>query len=110
MAKILNQYEWNGKFYAMAELDDGSKIELKSEDGKNFDDLLDRYNKVVMTPVVDTRQKELDDYAEQKWPTLAKAAAVKTPMKDEKSVAEWVDKVQAAKLSVAGNNEEELIP
>ena len=94
MAKILRQYEWNKHFYAMAELDNGSKIELKSEDGKNFDALLVRYNDLAMLPVVDTRQQELDSYAVQQWPILAKEAAVKTPMTTERTVAEWVDKVQ----------------
>ena len=100
MAKIINQYEWNGKFYCMAVLDNGSKIELKSEDGKNFDALLVRYNDLAMEPVVDPRQKEMDDYAEQKWPILAKEAAVKTPMTTERTIAEWVDK---AKLVSAGS-------
>ena len=100
MAKIINQYEWNGKFYCMAELDNGSKIELKSEDGKNFDALLVRYNDLAMLPVVDTRQQELDSYAVQQWPTLTKEAAVKTPMTTERTIAEWVDK---AKLVSAGS-------
>ena len=100
MPKLLDQIEWNGKFYCMAVLDNGSKIELKSEDGKNFDALLVRYNDLAMEPVVDTRQQELDSYAVQQWPTLAKEAAVKTPMTTERTIAEWVDK---AKLVSAGS-------
>ena len=75
MAKLLEQYEWNDRFYCMAVLDNGSRIELKSVDGKDFEELMDRYNKLAMEPVVDPRQKEMDDYAVQQWPTLAKEAA-----------------------------------
>ena len=39
MAKILKQYEWNNRFYCMAELDNGSSIELKSIDGKDFEEI-----------------------------------------------------------------------
>jgi hypothetical protein len=100
MPKLSDQYEWNKRFYCMAVLDDGSRIELKSETGKDFDALLDRYNKLAMLPVVDTRQEELDSYAAQQWPILAKAAAIKTPMKDEKSIVEWVDKVSLVSAEV----------
>jgi hypothetical protein len=100
MPKLLDMTEWNDRFYCMAVLDDGSRIELKSETGKDFEALLVRYNDLAMAPVVDTRQKELDSYAAQQWPTLAKAAAVKTPMKDEKSIAEWVDKARLVSAEV----------
>jgi hypothetical protein len=100
MPKLLDPTEWNDRFYCMAVLDDGSRVELKSETGKDFEALLVRYNDLALLPVVDTRQQELDSYAVQQWPTLAKAAAIKTPMKDEKSIVEWVDKVSLVSAEV----------
>ena len=95
MAKLLKQYEWNNRFYCMAELDNGSSIELKSIDGKNFEELLKKYNDLAMLPIVEinTTQKELDDYALTKWKILAKEAEKKTPMTTEKTVSEWLDKI-----------------
>jgi len=99
MAKILKQYEWNNKFYCMAQLDNGSSIELKSIDGKDFEELLIKYNNLAMLPIVEEdksinlTQKELDDYALTKWIVLAKEAEKKTPMTTEKTVSEWLDKI-----------------
>ena len=99
MAKLLKQYEWNNKFYCMAELDNGSSIELKSLDGKNFEELLKKYNDLAMLPIVEEdksinlTQKELDDYALTQWIVLAKEAEKKTPMTTEKTVSEWLDKI-----------------
>ena len=95
MAKLLKQYEWNNKFYCMAELDNGSSIELKSIDGKNFEELLKKYNDLAMLPIVEINltQKELDDYALTKWIVLAKEAEKKTPMTTEKTISEWLDKI-----------------
>lgn len=100
MPTILSQTQWNTKFYCMVQLDNGQTIELKSETGKNFDELVDKYSGLAMEPIVDTRQQELDSYAKQKWPTLAKEAAAKTPITDEKSIAEWVDKVSMTTAGV----------
>jgi hypothetical protein len=37
MPKLLDMTEWNDRFYCMAVLDDGSRIELKSETGKIYE-------------------------------------------------------------------------
>lgn len=105
MAKLLREYEWNDRFYAVADLDDGTRIELKSKDGKDFDALLVRYNDLAKQPKIDHHQAELDAYAVSKWPEMTKKAATKTPMTTEKTIAEWVNKVawaEATPLSEGG--------
>ena len=101
MAKLLEQYEWNDRFYCMAVLDNGSRIELKSVDGKNYDALLDRYNDLAMEPVVDEQKKQLDAYAIAQWPVLAKQAEKVLPMTTEKTISEWVDKAASVSVSAA---------
>ena len=99
MAKILGQYEWNKHFYAMAELDNGSRIELKSDTPTDFATLLVRYNDLAKQPVVDEQKKQLDAYAIAQWPVLAKQAEKVLPMTTEKTISEWVNK--AALVSVS---------
>jgi hypothetical protein len=95
MAKLLYEYEWNTRFYAMCELDSGSRIELKSKTGQDFAVLLERYNLLSKIPIVDYYQRDLDSYAKQVWPALAKAAEKILPFTVEKTIAEWVDKAVA---------------
>jgi hypothetical protein len=102
MAKIIKQWEWNHRFYANAELDNGSRIELKSETGKDFEELLVKYNDLSKAVPVDPRQAELDAYAVEMWPTLAKEAEKQVPMTTEKTASEWIAKAAKAVLTTAG--------
>lgn len=82
----------------MAELDNGSRVELKSAVETDFTDLMTRYNDLSKIKEADTRQAELDAYARGRWADLAKQAAVITPWTTEKTIAEWVEKVKDAHL------------
>jgi hypothetical protein len=78
-------------------------VELKSPDGKDFAALLERYNSLSKIPVVGYHRQELDSYAKQVWPALAKAAEKILPLTVEKTITEWVDKAVAVSPPTAAD-------
>ena len=98
--KIISQEQWEltGKYYVRVELDDGSKVELKSDsplDQKEID------RRIAVIEALPSEEAVREKMEKAEFFLKLKELALSNPLAKDEKIDVWVERLEAASISAS---------